>query len=266
VGKVAVSFRYTENIMKLRLGFTLVEILIVVAVIGVLAAVVFSSLNDAPAQARDAERKADLRSIQIALEQYKKDHGHYPFGCNISSTTDLTVNNAWIGRDDYVSGQIGSGQYECADGSAEYIVGLAPEYIPVLPTDPRLNSDFADSGYVYYTNPDGSVYKIMALNTVETELITSTNETIGNEFARCGDIVTGNQSICQSVPNNSGLSSDSYVYNSGGGSGQFCRAGNIDDWGNDFALYGGFAPRGYRNQFYDQAKAREYFSDMIHCR
>jgi general secretion pathway protein G len=59
-------------------GFTLIELLVVVAIIGVLATIVLSSLSDARARARDANRLADIRTIQTALEVYYLDNGKYP--------------------------------------------------------------------------------------------------------------------------------------------------------------------------------------------
>ena len=59
-------------------GFTLVELLVVISIIGVLASVVFASINSARAKARDARRIADLRQIATALEFYYDANGQYP--------------------------------------------------------------------------------------------------------------------------------------------------------------------------------------------
>ena len=52
----------------------------VVAIIGVLAAIVLVSLQNARVNARDAQRLKDLETIQGALEVYYRDNGHYPAG------------------------------------------------------------------------------------------------------------------------------------------------------------------------------------------
>lgn len=148
------SVGFIKNISR---GFTLIEVLVVIAIISVLAGAIAINSADSNKQARDEKRQADLRALQSALEMYKNKNGHYPAGCNSAGS--------W-------SGQLGSG-YDCGSGT-EYIVGLAPEFIPVLPKDPKLNSSVAKSGYMYMVdhNTSGQVYKLMAMNTVESEIVT----------------------------------------------------------------------------------------------
>ena len=59
-------------------GFTLIEILIVVSIIGLLASIIFVGLGASRAKGRDARRVADLRSIQTGLELYFSKSGAYP--------------------------------------------------------------------------------------------------------------------------------------------------------------------------------------------
>jgi type IV pilus assembly protein PilA len=61
-------------------GFTIVELLIVIVIIGILAALVFVQFNNMQARARDAERKADIRLIESKLAEYNADEGEYPAG------------------------------------------------------------------------------------------------------------------------------------------------------------------------------------------
>jgi prepilin-type N-terminal cleavage/methylation domain-containing protein len=136
-------------------GFTLIEIMIVVSIIGIMATVVGINMRGSDAQSRDAQRQADLRNLQNAIELYKRENnGQYPAGCN--------GDNTW-------SGQIGSG-FDCPGGSREYIIGLTPKYIKTLPMDERLNG--ANSGFMYRVNADKSVYKARAFRTVESEVVT----------------------------------------------------------------------------------------------
>lgn len=63
--------------MKKR-GFTLVELLVVIAIIGILASIVMVNLLTARQKARDAKRIADVKNIQLSLEEYYSDHLYYP--------------------------------------------------------------------------------------------------------------------------------------------------------------------------------------------
>ena len=139
--------------MKMR-GFTLIEMLVVVAIILVLSSVGIFSYNEASKKSRDTDRQSDLRTLQTAIGLYKQKNGRYPAGCNGPNT--------W-------SGQIGT-TYACTGGSGQYITNLAPAFIRFLPQDKRLNG--TDSGYVYMTDTNGTVYKLMARKTVESEIVT----------------------------------------------------------------------------------------------
>ncbi|MEI7478298.1 MAG: type II secretion system protein [bacterium] len=60
---------------KKNKSFTLIEMLIVVVIIGILAAALIPRLQSVQARARDTKRKADLHQIGTALAIYKEDHG-----------------------------------------------------------------------------------------------------------------------------------------------------------------------------------------------
>ncbi len=60
-------------------GFTLIEVIIIVALLAILAVIAFQYLNaGAMKKARDAERKDDLHRIKVAFEEYYSDNGCYP--------------------------------------------------------------------------------------------------------------------------------------------------------------------------------------------
>lgn len=61
-----------------RKGFTLIEILIVVAIIAILASVVLVGLGPTQQSGRDARRLADLHEVQNALELFYNKCGYYP--------------------------------------------------------------------------------------------------------------------------------------------------------------------------------------------
>lgn len=59
-------------------GFTLIEILIVITIIGVLAALILTNFVGVRERGRDGKRKSDLKQIQTALEIYRADRASYP--------------------------------------------------------------------------------------------------------------------------------------------------------------------------------------------
>ena len=62
----------------MKKGFTLLELLLVVAIIAILAVVVFSVIVDAVAKSRDTTRLADANQIQSAIDQYLIDNENFP--------------------------------------------------------------------------------------------------------------------------------------------------------------------------------------------
>lgn len=80
----------------MKRGFTLIEILVVLSLIGILVALSLVAFQGARAAARDGRRKADLEQIRSALEIYRTDTNDYPASLS----------------------------------------ALEPSYIPDLPTDP----------------------------------------------------------------------------------------------------------------------------------
>ena len=59
-------------------GFTLIEVMVVVAILAILAAVVVPRIMDEPAKARMAKVEQDIRAIESALDLYKLDNFNYP--------------------------------------------------------------------------------------------------------------------------------------------------------------------------------------------
>lgn len=80
-----------KQISNFRRGFTLVELLVVIGLIGVLASITFAVINPLTQfqKARDAGRKNDLANIQKALELFYNDNNRYP------TTTEIPWGALW---------------------------------------------------------------------------------------------------------------------------------------------------------------------------
>ncbi len=59
-------------------GFTLIELIVVMAIIGILAAIAVPAMKDAPTRAREAALKEDLFTLRSCLDQFHADRGRYP--------------------------------------------------------------------------------------------------------------------------------------------------------------------------------------------
>jgi len=59
-------------------GFTLIEILVVIVILGILAALIVPRIMDRPDQARATAARADVNAIIGALKLYRLDNGSYP--------------------------------------------------------------------------------------------------------------------------------------------------------------------------------------------
>jgi len=80
---------------KTQSGITLIEVLIVVAVILLLMIALYRNLGGDVNKARDAQRKKDLREIKVAMENYYNDHDCYP-AADAFSTCDSTNLNPYL--------------------------------------------------------------------------------------------------------------------------------------------------------------------------
>lgn len=64
--------------MNKQSGFSLIEIMVVVVILGILASIVVPKIISRPDEARVVKAKQDVLAIQSALELYKLDNGVYP--------------------------------------------------------------------------------------------------------------------------------------------------------------------------------------------
>ncbi len=113
---------------KKNKGFTLIEMLVVVAVIGLLASLILVGLSSFRTRGRDTRRVADTKEVQNGLELYYMKNGRYP---TASSWQDLetALVNAGIG-------------------------------VNKIPQDPNYSSSNPEATYRYGVSDDGQHYVI----------------------------------------------------------------------------------------------------------
>ena len=96
-------------------GFTIVELLIVIVVIAILAAITMVAYNGIQARARDTQRISDITSILKSLEAYKAINDVYPTATSTS----------------------GSGSFELStESTGTFMEYLVPMYFSKTPVDP----------------------------------------------------------------------------------------------------------------------------------
>lgn len=90
---------------RARSGFTVLEILIVLAVFGLLATLAVLSLNSARARVRDAQRLSDVSTVRAALSQYWLEKATYPASNGVDlgkpdSNTEVFSASGFVKRDE----------------------------------------------------------------------------------------------------------------------------------------------------------------------
>lgn len=130
-------------------GFTLMELLVVLAIIGILAGIVMVAAQGSRIRGRDAKRAGDIRQIITGMEQYHIQHGSYPTGTN-----SVTSFGTGINMDDPLA----------LDQAQEQLI---PAYFPIIPISPEPNDgDCLPSGqaggnnYWYEVEDAGMTYTI----------------------------------------------------------------------------------------------------------
>jgi len=108
------KFRMRTGNWKFKSGFTLVELLITIAIISILSSAVAFSTRINQDRARDSVRKSDLAVLYNALNAYLIDKGSYPPPLELDSGTEFA-----------------------SDSPNPWIPGLTQDYLKTIPKDPR---------------------------------------------------------------------------------------------------------------------------------
>ncbi|MEI6058039.1 MAG: prepilin-type N-terminal cleavage/methylation domain-containing protein [bacterium] len=147
---------YFKKSYAAQKGFTLIELMVVIAIIGLLSSVVLASLTSARAGARDAQRQEEAIQMRNALALYQLDNNGFP---TCPGTTDL-VGASCTGA--ALSSTLSTPLAMANEGTSptsnwwDFALGkiahAASKYIGAIPTDPTNNSA---TGYVfgYTTSP-----------------------------------------------------------------------------------------------------------------
>lgn len=138
----------------MKKGFTLVELLVVMAIMGILVILVAGGFRTSQMRGRDAQRKSDLKQIATALEAFINDYGVYPAAS---------------------SGRILACPYStgvCAWGTGEFTDGKTV-YFREIPADPS-----SKQYYRYRLVPASSSQKFQLFakleNTQDKDIISTT--------------------------------------------------------------------------------------------
>ena len=147
-------------------GFTIVELLIVIVVIGILAAITIVAYNGIQNRANDSRRISDLSQISKALEVYYVDNSKYPdvtsgAGATIKACISATGNPSW----------------PCWNGDSDNNRVLPKQYMASIPIDPVRKdvnaggypNTYASRLYCYQAKPDLQGYRLGTyLETIST--------------------------------------------------------------------------------------------------
>lgn len=137
------------NKNKTNKGFTLLEILLVVAAIAILAGIVIVAINPGKqlADTRNAQRRSDVTTILNAIYQYSVDNnGQIPSGINTDTTCDANT----------AANEVCTEGSTCTTGTDLSPLSANDEYIVAVPQDPTAAT--ADgTGYYVIQSSTGRV-------------------------------------------------------------------------------------------------------------
>jgi len=132
-----------------KIGFTIVELLIVIVVIAVLAAITVVAYNGIQNRAKNTQVQNDIRQVSKLIELYNADMGSYPSTGGLNNV--YTDSNCVLATD--------SGGYK----GANWIPSMSA-YTSSLPQNPGLSGTGRGEGGCYVYASDGTTYILSAWN------------------------------------------------------------------------------------------------------
>jgi prepilin-type N-terminal cleavage/methylation domain-containing protein len=131
----------------IRRGFTLIEVLLVIAILGILAAVVIVAINPAKqfGESQNAQRRSDVRSLLDAVHQYSIDN----YGSLPSESIPTGTVCATDGED------ICQSEISCTGVNLDELI-VEEKYLTDIPSDPTAATDQI-TGYKIFQNANGRV-------------------------------------------------------------------------------------------------------------
>jgi len=133
-------------------GFTLVEVIIVVAILGIMAAIVLPTFQGNVAQAKEAASKSNLTTLRAQIELYKLQHSGYPPGyVNGSGTSADILELQFIGT----TTEAGLASTNTVP-SNPFLYGPYVKKIPENPFNKRSNIIFVAEGTDFTAAADGT--------------------------------------------------------------------------------------------------------------
>lgn len=173
-------------------GFTLLEVLVSVAIIGILSGVMYVSFSSARESSSNKAMMTEVKEMQLAIERYRAQNGRYPVpetagGCGSGMTL------------------ITSSESACA---VPFIRDLAPTFIEELPEVQQSSNGSCQIEYV--TDLTGSRYKLSA-----NECLSGMTIGTDNEMALCPSTCS-NTASGQECEVTAGFGQSFAVYSLGG--------------------------------------------------
>lgn len=150
---------FLKSKSKRKKGYTLIEILITISIIGILSGIIIVAIQSSRILARDKRRMSDFSAYQVALQEYYSSNKNFPYPEPIGEQTDEEACLAACDAGDGTAYDTENNLCNCdADGFLKgYLEEGEKEYLSPLPKDPTNQGLFS---YMYTVKMNGKDYKL----------------------------------------------------------------------------------------------------------